>query len=259
MTTIEGGAFARSGLKSISFPSTLTTIENDAFAGCSNLTSFTLPKTVTHYGEGLGALKDCGNLTSISVEKDNPNYDSRDNCNAIIETGTNTLISGCKNTVIPASVTILGHQPFRGVTLSDYVIPNWITTIGEMAFWNANMTSVTIPSSVTYIGEYAFAYPTSLTTVTVESATPITIFENTFTDRSTIDLIVPAGSKATYQAADYWKEFKDIIEMEDPSVRTINVETAGTLSTKISNDEKFTIKELTITGPLNQQELCRHC
>jgi hypothetical protein len=118
-----------------------------------------------------------------------------------------------------------------------------------MAFWNANMTSVTIPSSVTYIGEYAFAYPTSLTTVTVESATPITIFENTFTDRSTIDLIVPAGSKATYQAADYWKEFKDIIEMEDPSVRTINVETAGTLSTLLT--DPMNIIELTLTGELN--------
>ena len=251
VTTIEGGAFAWSSLKSISFPSTLSTIENDAFASCNNLTSFTLPKTVTHYGEGLGALKDCGNLTSISVENDNPNYDSRDNCNAIIETSTNTLISGCKNTVIPTSVTILGHQPFRGVTLSDYVIPNWITTIGEMAFWNAKMTSVTIPSSVTYIGEFAFAYPTSLTTVTVESTTPITIFENTFTDRATIDLIVPAGSKAAYEAADYWKEFKTITEMEDPSIRTINVETAGTLSQSIGDNDKFTIMELTLTGELN--------
>ena len=211
VTTIEGGAFAWSSLRSISFPSTLTIIGNDAFAGCFYLTLFTLPKTVTHYGEGLGALKDCGNLASISVDKDNPVYDSRDNCNAIIETGTNTLINGCKNTVIPTSVTILGHQAFRGVTLSDYVIPNWITAIGERAFFSANMTSVTIPSSVTYIGEYAFAYPTSLKTVTVESATPVTISENTFTDRSTIDLIVPAGSIDAYKAADYWKEF-NIIE-----------------------------------------------
>ena len=256
VTTIEGGAFAWSSLKSITFPSTLTTIGNDAFAGCYNLTSFTLPKTVTHYGEGLGALKDCGNLTSISVEKDNPVYDSRDNCNAIIETNTNTLISGCKNTVIPTSVTILGHQAFRGVTLSNYVIPNWITTIGEMAFWNANMTSVTIPSSVTYIGEYAFAYPISLTTVTVESVTPVTISENTFTDRSNTDLIVPEGYSDAYKGANYWKDFKSIKDTkgnsEDPITEaTINVATAGTLATKISNDEKFTITDLTITGQLN--------
>ena len=256
VTTIEIGAFAWSSLKSINFPSTLTTIGNDAFAGCYNLTSFTLPKTVTHYGEGLGALKDCGNLTSISVDKDNPVYDSRDNCNAIIETSTNTLISGCKNTVIPTSVTILGHQAFRGVTLSNYVIPNWITTIGEMAFWNANMTSVTIPSSVTYIGEYAFAYPTSLTTVTVESVTPVAISENTFTDRSNIDLIVPEGYSAAYKGANYWKDFKSIKDTkgnsEDPITEaTINVATAGTLATKISNDEKFTITDLTITGQLN--------
>ena len=258
VTTIEVGAFAWSSLKSISFPSTLTTICNDAFAGCYNLTSFTLPKAVTHYGEGLGALKDCGNLTSISVEKGNPVYDSRDNCNAIIETNTNTLISGCKNTVIPTSVTILGHQPFRGVTLSNYVIPNWIMTIGEMAFWNANMTSVTIPSSVTYIGEYAFAYPISLTTVTVESVAPVIISENTFTDRSNIDLIVPVGSIAAYKSANYWKEFKTIKDVngntEDDSStldKIIDVARAGTLSQLISNDEKFTITELTLTGELN--------
>jgi len=222
VTTIETGAFAWSSLKTISFPSSLTTIENDAFAGCNNLTSFKLPKTVTHYGDDLGALKDCENLISISVEDGNPNYDSRDNCNAIIETSTNTLISGCKNTVIPTSVTILGHQAFRGVTLpqSDFVIPNWITTIGEMAFWNANMTSVTIPSSVTYIGEYAFAHPISLTTVAVRLVTPVKISENTFTDRSSTDLIVPVGSIDAYKAADYWREFKSIKENTNGSVVT---------------------------------------
>ena len=259
VTTIEGGAFAWSGLTSIKMPSTLTTIENDAFADCSGLTSFTLPKSVTHYGDGLegglGALKECGNLTSIKVEDGNSKYDSRDNCNAIIETASNTLVSGCKNTVIHNTVTIIGHQAFRGINLSDFDIPNCITTLGERAFWSSSLTSIKIPSSVTKIGELAFEYCNNLTSVSVEAKTPLVITENTFSNRANATLYVPANCKATYQAAAYWKEFKEIIEMEDPSVRTVNVTTAGTLSQSISSDDMSSITELTITGPLNGTDL----
>jgi hypothetical protein len=233
VTTIKGGAFAWSDLTSIKMPSTLTTIENDAFADCSGLTSFTLPKSVTHYGEGLGALKECGNLASIKVEDGNTKYDSRDNCNAIIETATKTLVSGCKNTVIPNTVTIIGLQAFRG----------------------SSLTSIVIPSSVTMIGELAFLYCNNLTSVSVDVTTPLAITENTFTNRANATLYVPAGSKAAYEAADYWKDFKEIIEMEDPSVRTVNVTTAGTLSQSITSDDMFSITELTITGPLNGTDL----
>ena len=253
VTTIKGGAFAWSDLTSIKMPSTLTTIENDAFADCSGLTSFTLPKSVTHYGEGLGALKECGNLASIKVEDGNTKYDSRDNCNAIIETATKTLVSGCKNTVIPNTVTSIGHQAFRGINLSDFDIPNCITTLGERAFWSSSLTSIKIPSSVTKIGELAFEYCNNLTSVSVEAKTPLVITENTFSNRANATLYVPQGCVDAYKAADYWKEFKEIIEIEDPSVLTVNVETAGSLSDLISNEDvdAFTITDLTITGQLN--------
>ena len=224
VTAIEAGAFAWSSLKSISFPSTLTTIENDAFAGCSGLTSFTLPKSVISYGDGseggLGALKDCVNLTSIKVEDGNTKYDSRDNCNAIIEKATNTLVSGCKNTVIPNTVTIIGHQAFRGMNLSDFEIPNWITTIGERAFWSSSLTSIKIPSSVSKIGELAFENCNNLISVSVEIKTPLVITGNTFTNRANASLYVPAGCKAAYEAADYWKEFGTIEEMPEPTTLT---------------------------------------
>ncbi len=216
VTTIEVGAFAWSGLSEIVMPSTLTTIGNDAFAGCTLLTDFTLPKSVIHYGEGLGALKDCNNLASISVESGNPNYDARENCKAIIETSSNTLISGCKNTIIPKTVTVLGDQPFRGANLTDFEVPYWITTIGERAFFSSSLSSVKIPASVTSIGSNAFAYCYNLTAVTVWSKTPLEISENTFTDRANIDLIVPKGSVEAYKAAPYWKEFKSIVDTASP-------------------------------------------
>ena len=262
VTTIEVGAFAWSGLTSINMPSTLTTIGNDAFAGCNGLTSFTLPKSVVSYGDGseggLGALKDCHNLTSIQVEDGNPNYDSRNDCNAIIETATNTLVSGCQTTVIPNTVTILGNQAFRGASLSDFVIPDWITHIGERAFWDSSLSSVKIPGSVASIGRFAFTWCNNLTTVTIENKVPLAIEENTFSNRANIDLIVPVGSVGLYKVANYWKDFKSIKDTEGntepaatPISLTLNVETAGTLPTLISEIDRYLTTELTLTGNLN--------
>ena len=262
VTTIELGAFAWSGLTSIKMPSTLTTIGNDAFAGCNGLISFTLPKSVVSYGEGseggLGALKDCQNLTSIKVEDGNPKYDSRNDCNAIIETATNTLVSGCQTTVIPNTVTILGHQAFRGASLSDFVIPDWIIRIGERAFNSSSITSVKIPASVKSIGGNAFSWCNNLTNVTIDIKVPLAIDENTFSNRANIDLIVPVGSVGLYKAANYWKDFKSIKDTDGntepaatPISLTLNVETAGTLPTLISEIDRYLTTELTLTGDLN--------
>ena len=98
------------------------------------------------------------NLASISVESGNTTYDSRDNCNAIIETASNMLLLGCKNTVIPNSVTTIGDYAFNGSSgLTSVDIPESVTTIGSYAFWECSgLTSVTIGNSVTSIGNDAF-------------------------------------------------------------------------------------------------------
>ncbi|MDD6831945.1 MAG: leucine-rich repeat domain-containing protein, partial [bacterium] len=91
-----------SGSTSVTIPNSVTSIGDYAFCACSGLTSVTIPNSVTEIGRG--AFSDCSGLTSIKVESGNSVYDSRENCNTIIETATNTLISGCKNTIIPNSV-----------------------------------------------------------------------------------------------------------------------------------------------------------
>ena len=83
------------------------------------------------------AFFNCGKLTSFSVDKENKVYDSRGNCNAIIETATNTLIYGCKNTVIPNTVTKIGEDAFAYcVALKSIEIPNSVTDIKSGAFWD---------------------------------------------------------------------------------------------------------------------------
>ena len=126
--------FGCSELTSIEIPSSVTSIGNFAFSGCSGLTGIEIPSSVTKIGEA--AFSGCSGLTSINVEAGNEVYDSRDNCNAIIKKATNTLIQGCKNTKIPSSVTSIGNYAFYDCSgLTGIEIPSSVTSIGDLAFW----------------------------------------------------------------------------------------------------------------------------
>ena len=129
------------------------------------MTSVTIGNSVTSIGDY--AFRGCSGLTSIKVDSGNSVYDSRANCNAIIETATNTLIIGCKNTIIPNSVTSIGKGAFWGCRgLTSVNIPNSVTEIGEGAFDECTgLTSLTIGNSVTSIGLFAFYKCSGLTKI----------------------------------------------------------------------------------------------
>ena len=123
------------------------------FEGCSSLTSVIIPKNIKAIG--YRAFYGCKNLVSLQVEDGNTTYDSRDNCNAIIETATNSLVVGCSNTTFPQSVTHIADLAFAGnYSLSEITIPNTITSMGGGVFYNCtSLQKVVLSENITSLSE----------------------------------------------------------------------------------------------------------
>ncbi|MEE1366254.1 MAG: leucine-rich repeat protein, partial [Muribaculaceae bacterium] len=133
VTSIGKSAFFRSRIKSLSIPRCIHSINNSALNGCDM-------------------------LESIVVDVENDIYDSRDNCNAVIETENNALIAGCITTVIPYSVTSIGDKAFYECEyLQSIQIPNGVVSIGNEAFRDCvALVNIIIPDSINNIGTEAF-------------------------------------------------------------------------------------------------------
>ena len=198
------------GLTAVSIPASVTSIGYEAFKDCtslatvtfasgsqlssigqdafynSGLTSIAIPASVTSIGDD--AFSVCWNLATITVDGGNTTYDSRNNCNAIIKTTSNTLVVGCKGTTIP----------------------NTVTSIGNYAFFGSGLTSITIPASVETIDDYAFQYCDDLASVTVYASDPPSLGSSVFNSCNQLDYIyVFSDLVDDYQGA--WSAYQSII------------------------------------------------
>ena len=190
LAAINGNEFSYcSSLTSIVIPNSVASIGWCAFEGCYGLASVEIPSSVTSIGL---SFNNCPNLLEIVVDAGNAVYDSRDNCNAIVATATNTLVVGCVGTIIP----------------------NTVSAIGEYAFYNCgNLDAIAIPNSVGNIGNYAFAYCSGLAQAIVQVETPPTLEWGVFEGvNQGIPVYVPCGSHEAYDAVS-WGGFSDFREM----------------------------------------------
>ena len=206
----------------------VSTIGAWAFNSCDGLTGvLNIPSNVASIGED--AFVYC-NFSGIVVDPENPNYDSRNDCNAIIATSTNELTTGCKNTVIPNTVTAIGNNAFKGITgmtsieipdsvvsignnafatcfdlTGDLVIPNSVTHIGESAFFQCEGLNgkLVIGESVSYIGDWAFRRCSHISAAVSLATTPPTLGTDlggmVFAEFGVQTLTVPCGCIEIYQ------------------------------------------------------------
>ena len=231
VTSIGESAFSGcSGLTSITIPSSITSIDEQTFENCTGLTSINIPNSVTSIGGGV--FLGCSGLTSINIP------------NSVTSVGESAFAycSGLIAITIPSSVTKIENGTFNNCTsLTSVNLPSGLDSIGSNNYYHSSgvfvgctsLTSITIPNSVRYIGKNAFKYCTGLTAVAVGWQTPLAIDQSVFdgVTLNRVKLIVPAGRKGIYRAADVWKRFSPIVEPANYTI-TYNQSAGGTFKIK---------------------------
>lgn len=191
LTSLEEYAFQDcSQLKHITLPESITSISEFAFDGCISLESIELPKTVESIGylafyncsklrsfflpANVGSVEGalffgCANLVSVVVDENNAVYDSRNNCNAIIQKDNKVLVSSCSTTSLPDDLEQIGPMAFAGLSVSRVEIPASIKSIGKEAFYQmSNLKTIVMKHSDPFAFNKMFfgsssGYPSSLT------------------------------------------------------------------------------------------------
>ena len=206
--SISSYAFSScTSLSSVDF-SNVTSIGSYAFMSCNKLAKIELPSICK--GVSGSSFQGCTNITTISVAEENQRYDSRDGCNAVIETATNTLIRGCVNTTIPEGITIISNCAFAGAQFTSITLPNSITDIqGEVFTGCKKLTSITFPVNVGSIKNYTFNGCTALKTITSLNPTPPTLGTGNYQGTVT-DVYVPEESVELYKTS--WKQYANVIK-----------------------------------------------
>ena len=238
----------------------VTAIEDYAFYNCANITKLSIPATVRSIGIAITSC--CTILNDITVAEDNPYYDSRDNCNAVINTATGELLAGCNKTTIPEGVTAIGTEAMRGMfDLEGIILPSTLTRIGNRAFYYCKkltghlaipegvteietyafykctgITAISLPSTITTMGTCAFRECTEVTWVSCYADTPPSIDSRMFGKFAGCTLMVPTASVDTYKAATNWKKFDPIIRESVVSVEDVAILTGNKGTARISLD-----------------------
>lgn len=137
-----------SSLETVTLTDGIKEIREGAFMRCEKIKEFAIPKSVEKIGPSV--LQECGDgVEKLIVESGNSYYDSRDNCNCIIETSTNTIIQGCSSSIIPSTIKIIGPHAFSGNYNKDLIIPENIEVLEDYSYsHNYDISTIELPSTI---------------------------------------------------------------------------------------------------------------
>lgn len=216
-------------IKDLIIPSNIISFGDFTFWGCSGLNSLTIHKDVTNIGNNV--FRECSGLGSIVVEEGNAMYDSRNDCNALVLSGSNTILLGCKNTVIPNSITKIGDFSFEKTDITSIIIPNSVTEIGILAFSDCSkLNTVIIGQGINTIWSKAFEDCSKLQDFYIYSETISNkykyyvhsdIFVGSNVSNATLHVLAPYINE--YKSASPWNQFGNIVALteEDPTGITV--------------------------------------
>lgn len=233
------------GSNNTTIPNSVTAIGSSAFSGISSPTSITISKSVVSIGEY--AFQNCAgpNLISINVEDGNPVYDSHNNCNAIIETATGSLILGCKNTTIPDETKVIGPYAFSNCSdVAIIKIPDNVKKIGASAFKDcSSLNSVVIGNCIKTIENMVFMNCANLQDLYCYAEQVPNASTDAFlnTNLENVTLHVPAASIEAYKVESQWKDFGNIIALTDEDPKPTGI-------TNIHNDSMSGKRYYSIDG-----------
>ena len=234
------------GLQSVILPSNESSIGERMFNSCANLVSVYIRNSSTN-AIGKATFRNCNSLTTVNIPS---------NCQTIDK----LAFYGCSSLTtvnIPSSCQTIGSEAFHRCTnLTSLTLPEGVSSIEDLAFASCSIKELTLPTTLKSIGNSAFSNCNALTTINAKMATPATVSENTFFNvpYDKCYLFVPEGSANAYKAAEVWRNFNHIVE-ELASGTTVVVDEAGTLSTKISSNDKNKITKLKVVGSLNIDDI----
>ena len=202
ITELDDYAFAYcKSLEEISLPDTLETLNSFMFSGCEKLKSVTIPKNVSFIGVMM--FDECYALEELIVDPENKEFDSRDNCNAIVHTQTNCLRVAIRTSTFAETVTAIGGGSYTGAPgIVEIVMPDTITDIFGDPFMGCDeLETVVLSTSLKAVGISDFADCTSLKNVTIpngiERIEPYAFLRCTSLEK----ISIPASVKGIAQSA----------------------------------------------------------